>query len=282
MSAVAAAVAGAGFGLGLWLAVAGLRGHRVLPGLGTRPRRVLAGTGRSKRLWLSAGVGLAAWWVTGWFAAAVVVVLAALGLPRLFSDAGHRAQVSDAEAIARWTEMLRDAMAAADGVEEAIEATVPIAPEPIRSAVALLDAARRNRPLSDALAQFGGEVGHPSADLVVAALTLAAKGEGTNYTRVLDRLAAITRDEVRMRQRVEAGRARLRTSARLLVVILAVVVGVIALLFRSYLDPYSTAGGQVVLMIVVAMFATGAVLLDRMSRVQAPQRFTPRRRVVTP
>lgn len=282
MRALAAVVAGAGFGLGVLLAVAGMRGRRVLPELGEGARRALATTGRSKRLWLSALVGVVTWWVTGWFAAAVVIVLATVGLPRLFSDAGRKAQVEQAEAVARWTEMLRDAMAAADGIEQAIEATVPIAPPPIRSAVALLDAARRSQPLSDALAEFGRAVDHPSADLVVASLVLAARGEGTEYTRVLDRLAAKTRDEVRMRQRVEASRARLRTSARMLLVILFVVVAVIALLFRSYLEPYGTPAGQAVLVAVVAMFAGGSVLLDRMSRIEPPQRFVPRRKAVLP
>jgi tight adherence protein B len=108
---------------------------------------------------------------------------------------------------------------------------------------------------------------------------IAAQGEGTDFGRVLDRLAAITRDEVRMRQRIEASRARLRTSARMMLAILAVVAAAVTLLSRHYLEPYGTPLGQVVLVAVATMFGAGAVMLDRMSRIEPPQRFVPRQRM---
>jgi tight adherence protein B len=276
--ALLAAICGAAVGVGVLLTAAGLRGRRVLPSLGDRGEQLRA-VAESRRVWLSLAAGLAAWVVTGWIAVGVVVMLAIAAVPRLFGEAERRAQIERAEAIASWAEMLRDAMAAADGVEEAIEATVPIAPEPIRHAVGLLDAARRSQPLTDALRVFGSEVDHPAADLVVAALVIAAQGEGTDFGRVLDRLAAITRDEVRMRQRIEASRARLRTSSRMMLMILVVVAAAIAALSRDYLEPYGTPLGQMVLVTVAAMFAAGAVLLDRMSRIEPPQRFMPRQRM---
>jgi Flp pilus assembly protein TadB len=117
---------------------------------------------------------------------------------------------------------------------------------------------------------------------VVAALVMAAQGEGTDFAKVLSRLAAITRDEVRMRLRIEAGRARLRTSASMILVILCVGVVAITTLSRDYLDPYADPGGQVMLLVVGGLFAAGVVLMDRMSRIELPQRFSPRRRTVTP
>jgi tight adherence protein B len=273
---------GAAGGLGVLIVLAGARGRRVLPQLGSarRPRATTAPS--TKRLWWAVLGGLVAWLVTGWVATAGIVVLTVLGLPRLFSGAERRALIAKTEAIAAWTEMLRDSMAAADGVEQAIEVTVPIAPPPIRPAVALLNAARRSQPLPDALREFGREVNHPSADLVVAALVIAAEGEGTDFSKVLSRVAAITRDEVRMRLRIEAGRARLRTSARMILVILCVGVVAISVLSRDYLEPYSEPGGQVMLLAVGGLFAAGCVLLDRMSRIELPQRFSPRHRRLTP
>jgi tight adherence protein B len=275
----AAILLGALGGLGFLIAWSGWRGRRVLPDLAqlTRRRGPRAAAG-SRRLWWAVLAGLVGWVVTGWPALAGIVVLAAWGLPHLFAGGGRRALIAKTEAIAAWAEMLRDAMAAADGVEEAIEATVPIAPPPIRPAVALLDAARRSRPLPDALRDFGAEVDHPSADLVVQALVIAAEGEGTDFSRVLSRLAAITRGEVRMRLRIEVGRAALRTSARMILVILCVGVVGISLLSRDYLEPYSTVEGQVILVVVAGLFAGGCVGLERMSRIELPQRFTPRRR----
>ena len=278
---LAAIVLGASGGLGVMVAWAGMRGRRVLPRLVRRTRHRGTST-RFNRLWWAVLGGLVGWLVTGWLAVAGIVILAALGLPRLFGGAERRALIAKTQAIAEWAEMLRDSMAAADGVEEAIEATVPIAPPPIRPAVALLNAARRSQPLPDALREFGREVDHPSADLVVAALVIAAEGEGTDFSRVLSALAAITRDEVRMRLRVEAGRASLRTSARMILVIFCVGVVGISLLSRDYLEPYSSPGGQVMLVVVAGLFAGGCLLMDRMSRIELPQRFAPRRKVTVP
>ena len=281
MSAVAAIVAGAAVGAGVLLMVAGARGRRVLPTLDrvVVRRRTAAPAGPGRRwLWLAGLVAVAGWLVTGWLAAGVALGVVAVSVPRLFGTGERKSLIAKTEAIAAWTEMLRDAMAAADGVEQAIEATVPIAPAPIRGEVALLDAARRSQPLTDALAEFGRRVDHPSADLVVQALVIAAEGEGTDFATVLGRLAAITRGEVRMRLRVEASRARLRTSARLILGVLASAVALIALLSRAYLAPYGTPAGQPVLVIVGGAFAAGCVLLDRMSRIELPQRFTPRHR----
>jgi Flp pilus assembly protein TadB len=280
MTTLAAGLLGAGVGLGLYLVLAAARGVKVVPrprpGAGSRrgPHRAI-----TTRIWVTVGVAVVAWLATGWPAAAVVVGLAALAVPRLFGAGKRREMIDKTEAVAAWAEMLRDAMSAADGVEEAIEATVPIAPPPIRAQVAMLDAARRSMPLTDALAEFGEQVDHPSADLLVAALVIAARGEGADFAEVLSRLAGITRDEVRMRLRIEASRARLRTSARVIVTILGLVVVVLPILSSDYLAPYRSASGQLVLVVVASLFAGGVVLMERMAAIDLPERFVPRRQV---
>jgi tight adherence protein B len=285
MRTVAAIVTGASVGLGVLLVAPALRGRRVLPTRSRQAtnRQAIAATQiADRRVWLVALAGLAGWLLTGWLAAGVAVVLVLVAAPRLFGAGERKSLIAKTEAIAAWTEMLRDSMAAADGVEQAIEATVAIAPAPIRSQVAMLDAARRSQPLTVALGEFGRQVDHPSADLVVQALVIAAEGEGTDFATVLGRLASITRGEVRMRLRVEASRARLRTSARLILGVLVTAVVLIASLSRTYLEPYGTPAGQAVLVVVGAAFAAGCVLLDRMSRIELPERFTPRQRTAPP
>jgi tight adherence protein B len=275
------AMLGAGVGLGLLLIAAGMRGTPVLPRVANRSaRRRRGAVGPQRRLWLIATVvGVVVWLITGWFAAGIIALCAAVVLPRLFGGQGQRKRwIAKTEAIAAWTEMLRDTMAAADGVEEAIAATVPIAPLPIRQEVALLDARRRSeQPLADALAGFAAGVDHPSADLVVAALSMAAEGEGSDFVGVLTRLATVTRDEVRMRLRVEAGRAQLHTASRIIVGVLLVAVTLLSLLSRGYLEPYGTVAGQIWLAVVGALFAVGVLLLERMSQIELPERFSPRR-----
>jgi tight adherence protein B len=271
---------GAGVGLGLVILIAGVRGEQVLPRGTKRATRRGPVAEHNRRSWLVALlVGFLVWLITGWVAAGLLGVCATIVLPRTFGEQRARREwIAKTEAIAAWTEMLRDTMAAADGVEEAIAATVPIAPEAIRPQVGLLDARRRSeQPLSEALAVFGREVDHPSADLVVAALSMAAEGEGADFVGVLTRLSSITRDEVRMRLGVEAGRAQLRTASRMITGVLFGTVLLLSVISRGYLEPYGTVAGQVWLVVVGAIFAAGILLLERMSRFELPERFSPRR-----
>jgi hypothetical protein len=76
-----------------------------------------------------------------------------------------------------------------------------------------------------------------------------------------------------MRLRVEAGRARTRTSVKVIVgATTAVVVG-LALVNRGYLAPYDTATGQLVLTLVGAVFTAAFVWLSRMTRPASVERF---------
>lgn len=233
------------------------------------------------RMWvLGAALGFLAWLLTGWPALGFLVMLAAGFGSRLFGGRAQRREwIARTQAIASWTEMLRDTMAAADGVEEAIAATVPIAPAAIRREVAALDARRRSeQPLSDALIDFGAEVDHPSCDLVVASLSAAAQGEGSDFVAVLTRLSEMTRDEVRMRMRVETSRAKLRTSSLVILGVVAIALLLMILSARDFLAPYDSILGQIVMVVVAGMLAGGLVMLDRMSRITVPARFSPRRR----
>lgn len=275
---------GAGVGIGLLLIIAGLRGRAVFGGHdeghhGVERRRAGQKSTRG-RTWLIAGtLGAVIWLATGWFAAGLVALCAAVMLPRMFGGQGARAEwIAKTQAIATWTEMLRDTMAAADGVEEAIAATVPIAPVQIRREVGLLDARRRSeQPLTEALAAFGDELDHPSSDLVVASLSMAASGEGSDFVGVLTRLASMTRDETRMHLRVEASRNTVHTSGRIILGVFLFTIVLIRFISGDFLEPYGSVGGQLWLVVVGVLFASGAVVIDRMSQIELPERFTPRR-----
>ncbi|HMG41409.1 MAG TPA: hypothetical protein VK611_08765 [Acidimicrobiales bacterium] len=275
---------GAGVGIGLLLIIAGLRGRAVFGGddeghHGVERRRAGQKSTRG-RTWLVAGtIGAVIWLATGWFAAGLVALCAAVMLPRMFGGQGARGEwIAKTQAIATWTEMLRDTMAAADGVEEAIAATVPIAPVQIRREVGLLDARRRSeQPLTEALAAFGDELDHPSSDLVVASLSMAASGEGSDFVGVLTRLASMTRDETRMHLRVEASRNTVHTSGRIILGVFLFTIVLIRFISGDFLEPYGSVQGQLWLVVVGVLFASGAVVIDRMSQIELPERFTPRR-----
>jgi len=75
-----------------------------------------------------------------------------------------------------------------------------------------------------------------------------------------------------MRQRVDAGRASLRTSVRIITTVTGVMAAGLILLNRGYLSPYDSAAGQLVLLAVGGVFTSGFVLLQRMARHQQPAR----------
>lgn len=277
MSTLVIAGLAAGAGLGAALVLAGALGRPILAGGGGRwTQRVTAATGTA-RLGASGAAALVALALTGWPAGAAIAAVATLSGPRLLGRrAAREASVARTEAIAAWTEMIRDSISAASGLEEAIVATGPVAPRPIRREVAQLVRRVEHASLPDALRAFGEQVAHPSADLVVAALTIAARMEASDLTGLLSRLAESIRGEARMRVRVEVGRTRVRTATKVIVGVVGATVALLTLLNREYLQAYDSAGGQVVLVFVAGIFATGGWLLVRMAELDIPDRFTAR------
>lgn len=254
---------------GVLLIVDGLRG-------GPRPASVTrrhAPFDRA-RLWRAGGLAAAGLVVTRW--PAVAVGLGGLGWfwTELFGSRRAREEaIARTEAIASWTEMLRDTMAGAHGLEEAVVTTAVVAPDAIRAEVIALSVRLERQPLDVALRAFADELNHPTGDLVVTALSLAAQGSVGQLSELLGALAVAARDETAMRLRVEAARARLRTAVRVIAAVTALTVAGLVVFNRSYLDAYSDATGQLVLALVVAMWGAGLWWLGRMSRFMAPERF---------
>ncbi len=277
MSGVVMAALGALAGAGAFLVFAGLAGRRVFTG---SPPSVLQRFIESLgvvRLALAAGVAGLVLLATGWVAGALLCVAAVLAGPRLLGGrAGREASTARTEAIAAWTEMVRDSIAAASGLEEAIAATAPVAPDAIRTEVTVLVRRLEHQSLPGALSAFGVEVAHPSADLVVAALNIAARMEASDMTGLLSRLAEAIRGEARMRIRVEVGRTRVRTATRVILGVVAATLVLLAAFNPGYLASYDSAAGQLVLAFIGAIFALGGWLLLRMAELDMPERFSAR------
>lgn len=277
MSAVVMAALGGLAGAGAFLIVAGLRGTQVLGGGSPAfVRRLVASLGTARAA-LVAGIAGTVLVATGWVAGALLAAAAVIFGPRLLGGrAGREASVARTEAIAAWTEMVRDSIAAASGLEEAITATASVAPAAIRTEVTVLVRRLEHQSLPAALASFGDEVAHPSADLVVAALTIAARMEASDMTGLLSRLAEAIRGEARMRIRVEVGRTRVRTATKVIVGVVAATLVLLAVLNPGYLASYDPASGQLVLLVIGGIFALGGWLLLRMSELEMPERFSAR------
>lgn len=273
MSLVAACIGACG-AAGVLLVLSGLRpGAVVQP-----PAPIRAGAQGSmlqtRRVTCAAALALPVAVLTRWPVAAAG--LAALGWfsPELFgSKVARDKATARTEAVATWTEMLRDTMSGAHGLEEAVIITAAAPPAPIEAEVRALAARLEQEPLSTALRSFADELAHPTADLVVTALTLAAAGSAGELGDLLGTLAVAARDEAGMRLRVEAARARMRTSVRVIAACTAATAGGLVVLNPSYVEVYGTPLGQSVLAMVAGAWGFALWWLSRMSDFVAPERF---------
>lgn len=271
MSQLVAALAGSVAGLGLLVVLGALRGRSSLVGLVARTDR--SGPGSTRVVLVLSAVAVT-WVAVRWPVLAVAAGVATALAPGIGRHRqGARDEGALVEAIASWTEQIRDTLAGARGLEEAVAATSGRAPAEIAPAVQRLVATVPYRGLSDAMRRFADDVDHPTADFVVAALATAADHEARDLRQLLGRVAQCAREESRMRGRIWVGRARTRSSVRIVAAVVATFVVGLAAFNREYLEPYSTAMGQVVLTGILGVFAVSLWWMARMSRVDVPERF---------
>lgn len=209
--------------------------------------------------------GLVALVVTRWPMAAPLAVMAVLGGRGIAGGAPET--IARLEAIAAWTEMLRDTLAGAAGLTQALVTTAPVSPRPLRPQMASL-AARLSAGVAivPALAQLADDIGDPSSDTVVACLVMAASERAQRLSELLGALAESTRADVAIRLGVEASRASARTAVRMITGFSFGLLGLMAVFARSYLRPYGSAKGQLVLAVVGCIYGLGLWLMAVMVR----------------
>ncbi|QCX28296.1 type II secretion system F family protein [Nocardioides jishulii] len=267
---------GAVVGVGLLLLVQSMSPapvQRSVKGGGPSLTERLAALGR--RLPLGIGAGVLILVLTRWVVAAVAVAALVVFWNKLFgSSRTERAGLARLEGLATWTESLRDTVAGAIGLEQAIPATAHAAADSIRpQLLALSDRLRVRVPLPEALQRFADDMDDAGADLIIAALILNSRLRGPGLRQVLTSLAHAAREELEMRQRVNAGRRATQRSVQIVVgVTVAFVLG-LRLLNPSYVEPYGTPFGQVMLVVILFFFGAGIFWLRRLSQFEAPERF---------
>lgn len=275
--AVPMGVLGLGAGAGLAMVLHALHGtSTVRDPKGKRLRRLLFHFEYPGR-WLTAAgaAGLLVGVTTGWVVGGLLAAMATWTLPRLLgSSTANRQHVARIEGIASWTEMLRDTLAAAAGLEQAVMATAHTSPIAVRPqiqglAVRLASGCR----LGTSLRRLADDLSDPTADLVIAALILASEYQARQLAPLLGELAATARGQVEMRQRVEASRARTRTTMRVVVITTLTFAAGLILLNPAFLAPYDTVTGQLVLLLIGGVFTVAFAWLRRMSRIEQPERF---------
>lgn len=266
----------AGFGGFGWLAIALITGQVSLPDRppgGARLRRISDGNGRQL---LGAGAaGVLVLLVTGWVAVAVAAGLMVISWPKMFGAAKQQQVIiGRLEALATWVESLRDTIATGTALPEAIPITARDAPavlqRPLQDLVARMQA---REPLDQALLALADDLDDAVGDSVVGALALNARAQGRQLKVVLSSLAEATRKQVDVRREVEAGRRSLRQSVRIIMIVTAAFVTGLAVFNQSYVEPYGTVTGQLVLAMAVGCFAAAFIWMHRLSSFDVPSRF---------
>jgi Flp pilus assembly protein TadB len=260
---------------GLVLLVVAIRGTYVKPTLDKPKTEAKRDSATTIRLLLAVLGAVAVLVLERWVVAGIAIFLLIYLWPSLFGAKGSTAlAIARLEALAAWCESLRDTIAGAVGLEQAIPASVHAVNESIRPQISLLaDRLRTRQPLPRALERLADDLDDPSADLMIAALILNARLRGPGLRDVLTALAESTREELDMRRRVEAARRSTRRSAQIVVGVTLGIAALLTFLNRDYVQPYQTFTGEIVLTIVVCIFALGFLWLRRLAEFERPGRF---------
>ncbi len=267
-------VVGAFLGGGVFLLVVAIRGLPVRP-KSARARRMeqaareLVGVRGAVALILGALTLLA----TRWVVAGAGIALLALGWRSLGGATSERRAVARLEGLASWTESLRDTIAGAVGLEQAIPSSLRAAAPSLQEPLArLVDRLHTRMPMPDALRRFADDLDDPGADLVIAALIINARLRGPGLRDLLGGLSGSIREELDMRRKINADRRSTRRSVQIVVIVAVAVALLLGVFNHSYVQVYDGALGQLVLIVVGAFYAAGFFWLRKLARFDAPER----------
>ena len=252
----------------------------ALHGLPSRPKKQGPGTLErqvrelfSVRGGIALVVGILVLVATRWVVAGVGVALLVYSWRSLGGAASERKTMARLESLATWTESLRDTIAGAVGLEQAIPSSIRVADVSLREPLTkLVDRLHTRVPMHVALRRFADDLDDPSADMIIAALIINARLRGPGLRALLGALAVSVREELDMRRKVNAGRRSTRRSVQIVVAVSVGMAIVLAVLDHAFLSPYDGVYGQFMLVIIGAIYAAGILWLRRLATFESPQR----------
>lgn len=261
---------GAVAGLGMFLIWQGAVGGLTRPAAAWQTRLDTLTTNNhwNRRALTVIVCGIGAFAATGWPIAAILGTAAGWWFPTILTSYRTRTgRIERTEAIAAWTEQIRDVVAASGGITEALAATARVAPAPIRPEISEFARRLRRDDPDTALSILADTLNDPTADQVIVALRLALSERGDRITEILSAVAAAAREEAVMVRNIEASRAKLWRQAVTVTTVVAVVFGVLLAFQRDYLAAYDTFGGQVTLAAVGILWAVSLHMMVRLANV---------------
>lgn len=272
---------GAGFALGVLLLARGLRSgpesassvpSRWASFAGRLDPRQLTGQAPRVAACVVGAAGLVMW--TGWPTMAVIGFLALWHLPRVLGpDRVSQRAIELSDAVATFAEMLRDTLSAAAGLQQAVLAAGPLAPEPVAEACArLAERIESGTPLPEAIAAWADQIADRHADVVAGCLILASRRQSGNTAAVLNNVAASAREQAGIRRRAVASQAKPRTSVRVTVCVIVALFTVLLVGDSPFMSPYDSFLGQVVLLVVAGIFGVALRWTDKLLHPQPEPR----------
>jgi hypothetical protein len=201
----------------------------------------------------------------------------------LHEHSARRRQADDqralVEAVATWTENLRDAISASSGLEQAIIATELHSPRAISIPVRRLVASLRYGTLEEGLRRFADDVSHPTCDFVVAALITTAQHQTRDLGQLLGHLSDCARSECHLYLRIWVSRARSRSAVRIITGTVSTFIAGLVLFNREYLAPFASLEGACVAISIASSFGFAIWWLQRIAQIRTPARFLSGRNV---
>ncbi len=196
--------------------------------------------------------------LSGWVIAIVLFPLAAIGLPVLLGVSDESHTIERLEGLAEWTRNLAGVIRVGAGLEGRWSTRCDDTDvDPSGGDRAGGAGLRSKWDTEEALRAFADEFNDPTGDLVAATLILAAQTRGTGCRRSCPAWPSRWPAEVSTRRQLEADRAKPRQTARIVTII---TVGALAVLLghRPVPGAYRVPEGQVVLSVLLALYAGAA------------------------
>lgn len=211
-------------------------------------------------------VTIVVWAYTGWPIHGLLAGAAVLGLPFVLNT-GTSAQgrIDRLEALAQWLNHLAGVHTAGIGLPATIRSSAKSAPAPIAANVrALSERLRSGMEAHDAFDLFADEMADGVFDHVVLLFQSHAVYKGPGLADALEAMAVTIHQQAADARDIEADRAKVRKSARMVsIVVLIVVLG--CMLNESWSAWYQTPLGQIVLALLGAGFAWTLMMLRRIA-----------------
>lgn len=214
----------------------------------------------------------AAWLFTGWVTAALSGAILGWFLPTMISSTRQeKERLRRIEGVADLAARLRDAIRSGIGIYDALSQAAANPPSAIAADLKRLSADARVSGLGPAAEAFGARLWR-EGELLAAALALGDEAGASNTSDVLDALAEAASSRAATIREARARQTRAKVSARVVAAVPVVLLLLIKKSNPSYLAPFDSAQGQVILAFALCLIAGGYLAMLRVSRIDGGTR----------